>query len=126
MLLWAGRALHYRTVINSYVAKDLQLRKLELNEEDWHGLELVEQWLLAFREATTEMSATHKPMLSSLYSVFRGLQSHLREKLSALPDNTNGALVNAIIDSHDVLGKYFYKSKSSPYYAWAACVFDCL
>ncbi|KAJ7323843.1 hypothetical protein DFH08DRAFT_968862 [Mycena albidolilacea] len=76
-MLW--RALEFKLAVDNYVAKSKDLRALELSKEDWEAIELVAQWVEAFRTATTQMSATKSPMISTTHAVFRGLQEELRK-----------------------------------------------
>ena len=68
--LSTGRALDYREVIDTYVARSHDLRDYELSEEDWEGITHVAGWLKSFHSATTQMSATHHPTLSSTHAIF--------------------------------------------------------
>jgi hypothetical protein len=65
-MLLLGRAIDYRTVLDDFVAKNRELRKYELQDEDWEAIALVAQWLKSFCSATTQMSTTKRPMLSHL------------------------------------------------------------
>ncbi|KAJ7850477.1 hypothetical protein B0H14DRAFT_2581917 [Mycena olivaceomarginata] len=60
-MLCAWRALGFKLAVDNYVAKNKDLCALELSKEDWEAIELVAQWLEAFRAATTQMSATKSP-----------------------------------------------------------------
>ncbi|KAF7371732.1 Transposase-like protein [Mycena venus] len=53
------RALQFRGAIFNYVAKDEELRAHELSTRDWTALKLVTNWLVAFREATTQILNSH-------------------------------------------------------------------
>jgi len=64
------RALDFRQAIDDFIAKTHDLRQYELSDADWAGIELVMQWLKAFRSATTQMSTTKRPMLSSAHAIF--------------------------------------------------------
>ncbi|KAG2335447.1 hypothetical protein BDR05DRAFT_842763, partial [Suillus weaverae] len=74
-----------RKSINDFVAKTRELRKYELSDDDWQSIELVTGWLKAFRSATTQMSTTKRPMLSSAHAIFRGLEESLQDDLANLP-----------------------------------------
>jgi hypothetical protein len=80
----------------------------------------VRSWLSKFRQATTEMSTTSKPMLSQTHIVFCGLQRTVKDILSALPNTVNITLKQGLVDAHTKLSDYYYKFDASPYYIWAA------
>ena len=40
-----GRAMDYRSVLDDFVAKNRELCKHELQDEDWEAIALVAQWL---------------------------------------------------------------------------------
>ncbi|KAF5360260.1 hypothetical protein D9758_009172 [Tetrapyrgos nigripes] len=114
------RALHYKAAINSYCARDRELRKFELEEHEWKTLKLASDWLKTFRAATTEMSTTKRPMLSKTLATFRGLQDNVRSILAQLPHSTDQSLRRGLFDAHTKLSDYYYKFDQSPYYTWAA------
>jgi len=120
ILLLIGRALDYRTVLDDFVAKNREMRKHELQVEDWEAIELVALWLKSFRSATTQMSTTKRPMLSWTHAVFRGLQDSLADSLRTLPNNTPAALRQGLMKAHRKLSDYYGKSDESPYYTWAS------
>jgi hypothetical protein len=78
-----GRALQYEAEINTFVTlhANKDLRDLELSEDKWSSIRLVASWLEMFCDATTQMSATHQPMLLHMHAIFCGLQEHLRASL---------------------------------------------
>ena len=115
-----GRALDYREVIDTYVARNRDLRDHELSQDDWDGIALVTGWLKSFRSATTQMSATHHPTLSSTHAIFRGLQEQIKDDLTNLPMATSPALVLGLTNAHRKLSDYYYKFDESPFYTWAA------
>ncbi|KIK54017.1 hypothetical protein GYMLUDRAFT_1024574, partial [Collybiopsis luxurians FD-317 M1] len=78
-------------------------------------------WLLNFQSATSQMSTTPKPMLSSMHSTFRGLQRTLQDKLKQLPADVPPELVHGLTAAHQKLSNYYYKYNQSPFYIWAAC-----
>jgi hypothetical protein len=117
-----GRALDYRQVIDTYVAGNRELVRYKLTTHDWEGIALVAEWLKQFRHATTEMSTTEIPMLSSTHATFRGLQKHIKAILSRLPDNTAPEIKKGLLDAHRKLSDYYYKFDQSPLYIWAACM----
>lgn len=114
------RALDFRSVLDDYVAKNRELRKYELQDEDWEAIALVARWLKAFRSATTQMSTTKRPMLSWTHAVFRGLQDSLADSLRLLPNNTPAVLRQGLLNAHRKLSDYYGKSDESPYYTWAS------
>ena len=69
--LWnIGRALDYRDTIDSFVSRNKDLHTLKLSNADWESIKLVASWLKSFRSATTEMSITKSPMLSTTHAIF--------------------------------------------------------
>ena len=100
--------------------KNRELRKYELQDEDWEAIALVAQWLKSFRSATTQMSTTKRPMLSSTHTIFQGLQDSLAESLRSLPYNTPALLRKALLNAHRKLSDYYGKFDESPYYTWAS------
>ena len=115
-----GRALTYRKAIDSYVAKDRDIRKFDLLDSDWETIKQVSDWLKAFRTATTDMSTTKKPMLSKTLAVFRGLQETIRNVIATLPHSADPSLHRGLVDAHRKLSDYYYKFDESVYYTWAA------
>jgi hypothetical protein len=91
---------------------------------DWNAISLVSDWLLHFRSATSQMSNTSRPMLSSTHKIFRGLQKTLKEKLVALPKDSSPELVEGLTKAHRKLSDYYYKYDKSPFYIWAARTFE--
>jgi hypothetical protein len=89
--------------------------------EDWDAITLVTQWLKTFRSATTQMSSTKRPMLSSTHAIFRGLQESVRGFIKDLPKDASPSLRAALLNSHRKLSDYYYKFDESPYYVWAGC-----
>ena len=116
-----GRALDYQSVIDDFVAKNKDLRKFEMHADDWDAITLVTQWLKSFRSATTQMSTTKHPMLSSTHAIYRGLQESLRESLRNLPNNTPPKLKLGLTRAHRKLSDYYNKIDDSPYYTWSSC-----
>ena len=90
--------------------------------DDWDGIALVAQWLKSFRSATTQMSTTKQPMLSSTHAIYRGLQESLRESLTNLPNNTPPQLKLGLMRAHRKLSDYYNKIDDSPYYIWSSCL----
>ena len=81
---------------------------------------MVTSWLKSFRSATTQMSATKIPMLSTTHAIFRGLQSDIQDILRTLPDTAAPELKKGLTDAHLKLSDYYYKFDESPYYLWSA------
>ncbi|KAJ6533326.1 hypothetical protein DFH09DRAFT_932793, partial [Mycena vulgaris] len=98
-----------------------ELREHELTVTEWEALHMVSQWLKVFRSATTQMSATKQPMLSSTHAIFRGLQQHLKTTLTELPASADPALRAGLVEAHRKLSDYFTKFDASRYCTWAAC-----
>jgi hypothetical protein len=96
---------------------------LELSEDEWSSIRLVASWLEKFRDATTQVSATHQPMLSYTHAIFRGLQEHLRKSLHDLPAGVNPCIRDGLVVAHLKLSKYYYRFDQSPFYIWAARMF---
>ena len=112
--------MDYRTVLDDFVAKNRELRKYELQDDDWEAIALVAHWLKSFRSATTQMSTTKRPMLSSTHAIFQGLQDSLTDSLRSLPINTPTLLRQALLNAHWKLSDYYGKFDESPYYTWAS------
>jgi hypothetical protein len=88
--------------------------------DDWSAISLVAGWLKAFRSATTDMSKTKEPMLSTVHAIFRGLQDHISSTLAELPDSAPTQLRDGLLEAHKKLSEYYYRSDESPFYTWAA------
>src|SRR5277367_2949055 len=116
-----GRALDYRNTIDSYVSRNKDLHALELSNADWESISLVTSWLKSFRAATTEMSATKIPMLSTTHAIFRGLQDDIKNILRDLPNSVSPRIKLGLTDAHRKLSNYYYQYDASPFYTWAAC-----
>jgi hypothetical protein len=108
-----GRALKYHVPIFNYAAKDSELRQYELSSTEWESLQLVAQWLKVFRSATTQMSTTSRLTLSSTHTIFRGLQTRLKDILAELPPSTDPDLKQGLLDAHRKLSDYFTKFDES-------------
>src|SRR6202789_2155210 len=119
-MLLLGRAIDYRTVLDDFVAKNRELRKYELQDEDWEAIALVAQWLKSFCSATTQMSTTKRLMLSSTQAIFQGLQDSLTDSLRSLPHNTPALLRQGLLNAHRKLSDYYGVFDESPYYTWAS------
>jgi hypothetical protein len=112
--------MDYRSVLDDFVAKNKDLRKHKLQDEDWEAIACVAQWLKSFRSATTQMSTTKRPMLSWTHAIFHGLQDSLADSLRRLPKNTPALLRQGLLNAHRKLSDYYGKSDESPYYTWAS------
>ncbi|KAF9070582.1 hypothetical protein BDP27DRAFT_1382743 [Rhodocollybia butyracea] len=108
-----SHALQYQTFINEFVDVHHDLH-------DWDAIATVSDWLLNFCSATSQMSMTSKPMLSSTHSTFRGLQRSLKDKLKQLPQDAPPELIEGLTQAHRKLSDYYYKYDNSPFYIWAA------
>ena len=96
--------MDYCTVLDDFVAKNRELHKYELQDEDWEAIALVASWLKSSRSATTQMSTTKRPMLSWTHAIFQGLQDSLAEDLRSLPNNTPRALRQGLLKTIRTLG----------------------
>jgi hypothetical protein len=119
-LLPLGRALDNRESIDTFVLCYKDIRPYELSDVEWEAISLVTSWLKSFRSATTQMSATKTPMLSTTHAIFRGLQGDLQDILRSLPDTAAPELKKGLTDAHLKLSDYYYKFDESPYYLWSA------
>ena len=108
-------------VIDNFVAKNCDLRKFELSNDDWLTISLVARWLKSFHSATTQMSATKTPMLSTTHAIFRGLQEDIHASIHSLPDGTPDCLKNSLVNAHRKLSDYYTKFNESPFYLWSSC-----
>jgi sulfur relay (sulfurtransferase) DsrC/TusE family protein len=117
----AGRALDYQETINSYVTRNKEVHAFELSNADWESIKMVTSWLKSFRVATTKMSATKTPMLSTTHAIFRGLQDDIKNILRSLPDTVSPNIILGLTDAHRKLSDYYYEFDASPFYTWAAC-----
>ncbi|KAG2110194.1 hypothetical protein BD769DRAFT_1365184 [Suillus cothurnatus] len=95
-------------------------RQYELSDADWARIELIMQWLKSFHPATTQMSTTKCPMLSSAHAIFHGLQESFQEDLAELPDSAPVKLWSALTSAHCKLSDYYFKVDESPFYVWAS------
>ncbi|KAH9015436.1 hypothetical protein EDB83DRAFT_2232691 [Lactarius deliciosus] len=97
----------------------------ELSDKDWSSISMVSSWLKSFRSATTQMSATKVPMLSTMLAVFRGLQDDIKTILRNLATTASPIIKMGLFDAHEKLSEYYYKYDESPFYTWAACMSFC-
>jgi hypothetical protein len=107
--------------VDSFSRVHRDLWSFSLCEEEWQAIELVATWLKSFRAATTQMSTTRMPMLSTSHAVFRGLQEDLRDIIRDLPNSVSPSLKKGLTDAHRKLSDYYYKIDQSPYYLWSSC-----
>ena len=114
--------MKYEGEINTFVVlrENQDLRNLELSEGEWSSIKLISGWLEKFRDATTQMSTTHQPMLSHTHAIFRGLQEHIREALRDLPPGIDLCIKHGLLAAHHKLAEYYYRFDQSPFYIWAA------
>ena len=111
----------YRESINSFVHLHTDLWPYLFSDEDWNLIELVASWLKSFRSATTQMSATKKPMLSTTHAVFRGFQDEIRDIIGALPPSMSPHLIKDLTDAHRKLSDYYHTFDELPFYLWSSC-----
>jgi len=116
-----GWALDYRNTIDSFVSRKKDLHTFELSDSDWESIMLVTSWLKSFQSATTEMSATKIPMLSTMHTIFWGLQDDIKNILHNLPNSVSPKIKLGLMDAHHKLSDYYYQYDASPFYTWAAC-----
>src|SRR5260370_6426648 len=116
-----GRALDYHKTIDYFVSRNKDLHALELSNTDWESLKLVTSWLKTFRSATTEMSATKVPMLSTTHAIFRGLQDDIKNILHNLPNSASPKIKLGLTNAHRNLSDYYYHFDAPPFYISAAC-----
>jgi hypothetical protein len=95
-----GRALDYHDTIDSFVLRNKDLHDFELSPAEWDSIKLVTSWLKSFCSATTEMSTTKVPMLSTVHAVFQGLQDDLKEILRNLPNSVSTNVKRGLTDAH--------------------------
>ncbi len=120
LILVKERVFKFEQAVNHFVAMHKDLCQYALSNEDWNNLKLLKDWLCLFREASTQMSTTSSPMLSTTHAIFRGLQDELKSILRSLPDDVSPELKRALLNAHRKLSDYFYKFDLSPYPLWAA------
>jgi len=118
-----GRALDFSKEIDDFVGWHCDLRSPELDADDWSAISLVAGWLKAFHSATTQMSRMKQPMLSTIHAIFRGLQDHICSTLAELSDSAPAQLRDGLVDAHQKLSEYYYRSDESPFYTWAASMY---
>jgi hypothetical protein len=77
-------------------------------------------WLKSFPAATTQISTTKVPMLSTTHAIFHGLQDDIKDILRHLPATVSPSLKYGLINAHMKLSDYYHKYDESPFYTWAA------
>ena len=112
-MISSGRALKHREAVNTFVYRHEDLIQYRLTEEDWRAIEMVTRWLKSFRSATTQMSTTKSPMLSSTHAIFRGLQAEIKDILRE-EKGLSTRLIKGLSDAHLKLSEYYYKFDESP------------
>jgi hypothetical protein len=117
-----GHALDYHNAIDLFAAWNKDLHAYELSEADWTLIDLVFSWLKFFCSATTQMSATKVPMLSTTHTIFQGLQGDIKGILCSLSTMGSPHIKHGLIDVHMKLSDYYHKYDKSPFYTWAACM----
>jgi hypothetical protein len=114
------RALNFLAEIDDFIFQNEDLRNLALTEAEWESITQVAGWLKAFRSATTQMSTTKQPMLSTAHAIFRRLQDEVCNALRSLLDSTSPMIKDGLLAAHQKLSKYYYRFDISPFYIWAA------
>ncbi|KDR66972.1 hypothetical protein GALMADRAFT_232225 [Galerina marginata CBS 339.88] len=68
------------------------------------------------------MSTTKEPMLSTVRAIFRGLQDYISTILASLPNSAaaQNQLKTSLLEAHQKLREYYYRSDESPFYTRAA------
>ena len=88
LILPLGRALNNCKSIETFVLHYKDIQPFKLSEDEWNTVTLVTAWLKSFWSATTQMSATKTPMLSTMHAIFYGLQGDVQDILHSLLDTT--------------------------------------
>ena len=116
-----GRTLDFLDQIDDFIFQNEDLSNLVLTEAEWELITQVAGWLKAFQSATTQMSTTKQPMLSTAHAIFRGLQDEVHHTLHSLPDSTSPMIKAGLLAAHQKLSMYYHRFDLSPFYIWAAC-----
>ena len=98
-------------------------RDFELDDNEWIAIQLVANWLVVFRNATTYMSTTTTSVLSTSYDHFLMLQDEIRQSINNLPDGTQSQLKDGLIAAHSKLAEYLFLFNESPYFLWASSTY---
>lgn len=112
--------MYERSVKHFVAANHEYLRDYHLLDKDWKNIKLLAGWLEIFCSATTQMSSTITPMISSTHAIFRGLQDKLKSILKDSPDDISPKIKSGLLKAHRKLSDYFTKFDESPYYTWSA------
>lgn len=111
----------YKRSVKHFVAANHEyLRDYHLLDKDWKNIKLLAGWLEIFCSATTQMSSTITPMISTTHAIFRGLQDKLKSILKDSPDDISPKIKSGLLKAHRKLSDYFTKFDESPYYTWSA------
>jgi hypothetical protein len=94
-----GRALKHHEAINTFIYRHEDMIQYHLTEEDWQAVEMVTRWLKSFHSATTQMSATKTPMLSTTHAIFCGLQADIKDILHE-ENGLSPCLIKGLSDAH--------------------------
>jgi len=78
--------LDYQLIVDSFAHVHQDLWQYFLSNEKWEVIELVAKWLKCFHTETTQMSATHMPMISTMHAIFHGLHEDICHILSNPPN----------------------------------------
>ncbi|KAK0237407.1 hypothetical protein EDD85DRAFT_770203 [Armillaria nabsnona] len=117
----AGRAVDYYDVVDSFVSQNKDLHLYKMSSGDWDAISMVMSWLKIFCAATMEMSMSKKPMLSTMHTIFCGLQDDIKSILVGLPNLISLEIKKGLTDVHLKLSDYYHKSDKSPFYIWSSC-----
>ncbi|KAF7798312.1 hypothetical protein EIP86_009533 [Pleurotus ostreatoroseus] len=107
-------------IISGYIAT---VRLPDVTALEWQAIELVSTWLYLFREATTQMSATHHNTLQNVRSIFVSLQDEIKTHIARLPPTAPPILKDGLLAAYRKLSDYFNTIDQSPFYLWA-CLLD--
>lgn len=111
----------YEKSIKHFVAANHEyLQDYFLLEEHWNNIKLLAHWLEIFWSATTQMSSTSVPMISTTHAIFWGLQDKLKGILRSLPNTVSADIKAGLLEAHQKLSDYFTKFDESPFYTWSA------
>jgi hypothetical protein len=116
-----GCALDFLDQIDNFIFQNEDLSNLVLTEAEWESITQVAGWLKAFWSATTQMSTTKQPMLSTAHAIFCGLQDEVCHTLHSLPDSTPPMIKAGLLAAHQKLSMYYHCFDLSPFYIWATC-----
>ncbi|KAJ7104654.1 hypothetical protein C8R44DRAFT_640090, partial [Mycena epipterygia] len=97
----------FRKPILNYVTENEDLAEHSLSPTEWAALTQVTKWLKSYRYATTKMSTTKQPMLSTTHAIFRWLQDELKINIAELPQTADPALLEELVAAYRKLSDYF-------------------